>query len=86
VESEDTAGPEANRSGAPKDMTDRNAGSAADTRLLGRAAASRRRRAKSRSRKRGARISNLLENLGWLIVAAAVGVPLLAGALYMMSR
>jgi hypothetical protein len=53
---------------------------------MGRAAAARRRRAKSRSRKRSAKISTLLENLGWLVLATAVGVPLLAGALYMMSR
>lgn len=86
MESEDTAAPEAIRSAAPPDMTDRKAGPAAETRPPGRAHASRRRRAKSRSRKRSARISKLLEDLGWLVVAAAVGVPLLAGALYMMSR
>jgi hypothetical protein len=86
VESEDTAAPEPIRSAAPTDMTDRKAGSAPETRPPGRAAASRRRRAKSRSRKRSAKISTLLENLGWLVLATAVGVPLLAGALYMMSR
>ena len=70
----------------PTDPTDRKADSAAEARPRGRAATSRRRRAKSRSRKRSDRISKLLENLGWLIAAAAVGVPLLAGALYMASR
>jgi hypothetical protein len=45
-----------------------------------------RRRKRSRKKKRSARFTTAYENLGWIILGAAVGVPLLAGLLYLASR
>ena len=45
-----------------------------------------RRRKRSHKKKRSARFTTAYENLGWIILGAAVGVPLLAGLLYLASR
>lgn len=44
-----------------------------------------RRRKRSRKKKRSARLTAVLENLGWIALGIAVGVPLLAGLLYVAS-
>ena len=42
-----------------------------------------RRRRRSRKKKRSAWLTTVLENLGWIILGVALGVPLLAGLLYL---
>ena len=44
-----------------------------------------RRRRRSRKKKRSARLTTVFENLGWIVVGVAVGVPLLAGLLYLAN-
>lgn len=46
----------------------------------------RRRRKRSRSKKRNRTVEKLLQNLGWIVAAAAVGLPLLALALYALHE
>ena len=49
--------------------------------------AARGRRKRSRAKARPSkRVSNLFHNLAWVAAAAIVGVPLLAGVLYLMNR
>lgn len=42
----------------------------------------RRKRKRSRAKKRNRTVEKLLQNLGWIAAAAAVGLPILALALY----
>ena len=42
-----------------------------------------RRRRRSRKKKRSAWLTTVLENLGWIFLGVALGVPLLAGLLYL---
>ena len=46
----------------------------------------RRRRKRSHSKKRNRTVEKLLQNLGWIVTAAAVGLPLLAFALYALHE
>ena len=61
--------------GAPGGRDDSRPSAAAEARRQ-------RRRSRSRKKKRSARATTVLENLGWVVLAAAVGIPLLAGMLY----
>ena len=45
-----------------------------------------RRRKRSGKKKRSARRTTVMENLGWILLGVAVGVPLLAGLLYLVGR
>jgi hypothetical protein len=49
------------------------------------AARSRRKRSRAKARP-SKRVSNLFHNLAWVAVATIVGVPLLAGVLYLLNR
>ena len=40
---------------------------------------------RSRKKKRSARLTTVFENLGWIVLGVAVGVPLLAGLLYLAN-
>ena len=44
-----------------------------------------RRRKRSRKKKRSARLATVFENLGWILLGVAIGVPLLAALLYLAS-
>jgi len=64
------------RNGAPSGSGDSPRRDAGDARP-------RRRRTRSRKKKRSAWVTKVLENLGWVIVAIVLGVPVLAGLLYL---
>jgi cytochrome c-type biogenesis protein CcmH/NrfG len=67
------------RNGAPSGRDDSQLSAAAEARRE-------RRRRRSRKKKRSARLTTVMENLGWIILGIAIGVPLLAATLYLASR
>lgn len=66
------------RNGARSEQSDSPLSPAAEARRE-------RRRRRSRKKKRSAWLTTVLENLGWIILGVALGVPLLAGLLYLAS-